>query len=190
MSYIDVVILSVCIFLIQNCLFSYLMQGCNFLNYKTERISIRNITLSAYVLNLILAIVCFSIYNHFLVPLNLSYFVLIFFSILLVIFLQVSEIIYKKLSFHFNLSTKFFLVFIISVCFQSSFSALLIVNGYKLSNILKFITTVFFIYSATLYVYSFIILKYNEVKLNEAVKDLPIALTTIAILAFVLFGIV
>ncbi len=188
MSFFDNIIFTTCTLLLQNILLNTYVEDCNFFKYKNKRYSLLKYCLSALSITLIYSFLAFITFNKILIPNSLTHLSLITFALFIIIILQITEIIFKKLSFIFEINPKTFLLIAVNSCMMISFATLLIINNSSFVNVAIFCTITSFIYTFFVLVFSYLLPKIEEVEVPKNIKGLPITLLTVSILLFCLFG--
>lgn len=189
MSFTNLIILTICILLIQNIFFTYFVHKCNFFSFSSRRLDLFKLMLLTIIVYTAFTLLSYYCYHKILLPNNLDYLIVILFVLIMSICIQATEIFYKKLSYIFELDSKTYLTFVINCCMLIGFSSMLILNDYELFYILKYCFLSSIGYSFGIYTLSFIVTKYDDFDIPKYSEGIPIALITVSILSFALFGI-
>lgn len=174
------------ILLVQNLIFENFADYYGFLNYKNYKKNFIKLFLVNIIIVLFYAFIANSVIS-FLNEYELQNILIICISFLIVIVLQISEIIYKNLSFAISLNEDDY-IYIIKVCtVQMSFCSLLIQNGFEVSYVIIFSLITSFLYHFICWIFSYLNIEIQRKNMFDFAKGFTIKLITISIFIFVLF---
>ncbi len=186
----EIIIFAVSAFLVQNIVLTQFLGLCSFFGVSNKRTSAVGMGLSVLAVITLSSIVTYTIYYKILVPYDLLHLRTIVFILVVSGFVQIVEMIIKKISKPLYDILGIYLPLITTNCAVLGVALINIDRQFTFTQMIIFSISTALGYTVVVYMFSFLRDEINKSPVPRALRNNPIALLTAGIMALAMSGLV
>lgn len=190
MSTKEIFMLAFSAFLLQNIILTQFLGLCSFFGVTKKESSAIGMGLSVLVVITLSSIVTYSIYHYILVPYDLTHLRTIVFILVISGFVQIIEMIIKKISKALYNLLGIYLPLITTNCAVLGVALINIDREYSFYEMIVFSIATALGYTVIVYIFTFIRYDISKSPTPKSVRGVPIALITAGIMSIVMSGLI